>query len=71
MAERLCKYCGMVLVRGTVQAHEKACDQKPPPAPRKVKEAATYRCPVCEGKFERAQFAPHVRQQHPAKERSE
>ena len=70
MAERLCKYCGIVLVRGTVQAHEKACPEKPPPTPRKVKEAMRYRCPVCEERFERAQFAPHVRQQHPAKETS-
>lgn len=70
MAERLCKYCGVVLVRGTVQAHEKACDQKPPPAPRKVKAATRYRCAVCEEWFERREFAPHVRQQHPAKETS-
>ena len=68
MADRLCKYCGVVLVRGTVQAHEKACDQKPAPAPRKTKAATLYRCPVCDERFERAAFAPHVRQQHPRRE---
>lgn len=67
MTERLCKYCQVVLARGTVQAHEKACPSKPPPAPRKVKAATLYQCPVCQEKCERREFAPHVRQLHPAK----
>ena len=62
---RACKYCQIELARGTVQAHEKACEAKPPKPVKPPKAVPLYRCPVCESQLARGAFAAHVRGEHP------
>lgn len=69
MTPRVCKYCETPLARGSVQAHEKACDQRPLKRAKAPKGPEMLQCPVCREAFVKGvAFIDHVREAHPLKE---